>query len=86
MGNAYGEGRAIFPAPGQEPGSDAGAVATETAVARSSTADDGTEWWWALPGLAVGAVLALVLRPFALRMRGDRVRRERGPRQELRDL
>ncbi|MEU9325248.1 hypothetical protein [Streptomyces canus] len=86
MGKVSGEGHAIFPAPGQEPGSDAGAVATEASAGPSSTADDATEWWWALPGLAAGAVLALVLRPFALRMRGDRVRRERGPRQELRDL
>ncbi|MFF7545937.1 hypothetical protein ACFZCU_20245 [Streptomyces canus] len=90
MGKVSDEGHAIFPAPEQEQGSDTGsdtgAVATEASAGPSSTADDGTDWWWALPGLAAGAVLALVLRPFALRMRGERVRRERGPRQELRDL
>ncbi|WP_406101160.1 hypothetical protein [Streptomyces canus] len=86
MRKVSGEGHAIFPAPGQEPGSDAGAMPTQASVGPASTADDGTEWWWALPGIAAGAVLALVLRPFALRMRGHRVRREPGPRQELRDL
>jgi len=91
MGKTSGEGHAIFPAPGQEAGGDTGAADAEAAGASASTgpaatADDGTQWWWALPGLAAGAVLALVLRPFALRMPWDRVRREPGPRQELRDV
>ncbi|MEU9171779.1 hypothetical protein AB0D34_28975 [Streptomyces sp. NPDC048420] len=94
MGKASGEGHAIFPAPGQEPEIDAGAPdpgaaevsPTSAPVRASSAADDGTEWWWALPGLAAGAVLALVLRPFALRMPWERLRREPGPRQELRDV
>ncbi|MGW6904564.1 hypothetical protein [Streptomyces sp. NPDC054940] len=47
---------------------------------------DGTDWWWALPGAAAGAVLALVLRPYAARLPLDRLRGEPGPRQELRDV
>jgi len=86
MGKASGEGHAMFPAPEQEPGSDAAAVRAGAAADPSAAADDGTEWWWALPGLAAGAVLALVLRPFALRKPWDRLRGERGPRQELRDV
>lgn len=91
MGKASGEGHAIFPAPGQEATADARAavpeaVETPASASPSATADDGTGWWWALPGLAAGAVLALVLRPFALRMRWERPRREPGPRQELRDV
>ncbi|MFE4581721.1 hypothetical protein [Streptomyces chartreusis] len=49
-------------------------------------ASDGTDWWWALPGAAAGAVLALALRPLALRLPLDRLRGEPGPRQELRDV
>jgi len=91
MGEASGEGHAIFPAPEQEATGGAGEAApsaAETPVSRTSsaTADDGPGWWWALPGLAAGAVLALVLRPFVLRMRWERTRREPGPRQELRDV
>ncbi|MGH1555107.1 hypothetical protein ACRAWF_34080 [Streptomyces sp. L7] len=50
--------------------------------------DDGTDWWWAIPGAAAGAVLALVMRPFALRLSPNRWRkgREPEPRQELRDV
>jgi len=91
MGAAYGEGHAVFPAPGQEAGSDPGAAApgaveTSSAAAPPAAADDGTEWWWSLPGLAAGAVLALLLRPFALRTLRERPRREPGPRQELLDV
>ncbi|MFJ8469578.1 hypothetical protein [Streptomyces swartbergensis] len=52
---------------------------------------EGTDWWWAIPGLAAGAVLALVLRPFVARLPRSlpvnrwRVRRA-GTRQELGDL
>ncbi|MFJ9582918.1 hypothetical protein [Streptomyces acidicola] len=55
----------------------------------------GTNWWWAIPGLAVGAALALALRPLAVRAgwlpstqwrTGWRHHREPGPRQELRDI
>jgi hypothetical protein len=86
MGKVSGEGHAIFPAPAQEPGSDAGAVEAETSAVPPSAADDDTEWWWALPGLAAGAVLALALRPLALRKSWRRLRGEPGPRQELRDV
>ena len=91
MGEASGEGHAIFPAPEQEATGGAGEAApsaAETPVSRTSsaTADDGPGWWWALPGLAAGAVLALVLRPFVLRMRWERTHGEPGPRQELRDV
>jgi hypothetical protein len=66
-------------------------TATDAAVAPTAQArpDGGTDWWWVLPGAVAGAVLALVLRPFATRMRWgpwDRPRREPGPRQELRDV
>ncbi|WP_435211533.1 hypothetical protein [Streptomyces sp. bgisy034] len=47
---------------------------------------DGTDWWWALPGAAAGAVLALALRSLTLRLPLDRLRGEPGPRQELRDV
>ncbi|NEA99828.1 hypothetical protein G3I78_12285 [Streptomyces sp. SID13726] len=94
MGKVSGEGHAVFPAPEQEAVPDAGAVERETAgpsevpapAVTAATADDGTEWWWALPGLAAGAVLALVLRPFALRLSWGQLRGESGPRQELRDV
>ncbi|MEV1077911.1 hypothetical protein AB0I98_06590 [Streptomyces sp. NPDC050211] len=68
-------------------GSAADKAATTTRAATTG-ASDSTDWWWALPGAAAGAVLALVLRPFAARklplplLRGT----EGGPRQELRDL
>ncbi|NNN37806.1 hypothetical protein HLK59_47330 [Streptomyces sp. S3(2020)] len=74
---------------------EAGAGAAEptaaAAPAQRPGPGDGADWWWALPGLAAGAVLALVLRPFATRLpevpalRRWRVR-EPGPRQELRDV
>lgn len=86
MGKASGEGHAVFPAPGQEPGVDTGAAETSPSLRATPASDEATEWWWALPGLAAGAVLALVLRPFVLRMPWDRLRREPGPRQELRDV
>ncbi|GGX33670.1 hypothetical protein [Streptomyces chartreusis] len=65
--------------PGTESGSGAGS-------ASASASSDGTDWWWALPGAAAGAVLALALRPLALRLPLDRLRGEPGPRQELRDV
>ncbi|GAA2626606.1 hypothetical protein [Streptomyces vastus] len=48
---------------------DAGKTPAATATA-ATAADDGTDWWWAIPGLAAGAVLALLLRPFAVRLPG----------------
>ncbi|MFD4830957.1 hypothetical protein ACFWPV_14055 [Streptomyces uncialis] len=65
----------------------------------SSTGPGLTEnWWWAMPGLVAGALLALLLRPLAPRLRTSASSRmpesmpfrrrpgEEGPRQELRDL
>ncbi|WDF40730.1 hypothetical protein PBV52_30080 [Streptomyces sp. T12] len=101
MGKVSDEGRAaIFP-PGWEEGgtddaakdssglpADAADKATEASPAQGagSGPSDGTGWWWALPGAAAGAVLALVLRPFAARLPLDRLRGEPEPRQELRDV
>ncbi|GHH13000.1 hypothetical protein [Streptomyces lanatus] len=86
MGKASSEGHAaIFPPSDEVAGSDDDAQ--EASPARpGSGSDDGTDWWWALPGAAAGAVLALVLRPFAARLPIDRLRGEPGPRQELRDV
>ncbi|MEU6350069.1 hypothetical protein ABZ896_12150 [Streptomyces sp. NPDC047072] len=96
MGETTGEGHGIFPAPEPEAGDDSGAVSAETgasaapastsASASASVGDDGVDWWWGLPGLGAGAGLALGLRPFVLRLPWERLRRERGPRQELRDV
>ncbi|MBC2901392.1 hypothetical protein H4N64_07185 [Streptomyces sp. PSKA01] len=52
--------------------------------AASGTSED-TDWWWALPGGAAGAVLALTLRPLATRLPLGRRKGEPGPRQELLD-
>jgi hypothetical protein len=65
---------------------DAMDTATEAPLAQSTGSGDGTDWWWALPGAAAGAVLALVLRPFAARLPLARLQGEAGPRQELRDV
>ncbi|MFJ6391692.1 hypothetical protein ACIQJT_29250 [Streptomyces sp. NPDC091972] len=87
MGKASGEGHAVFPAPAEEePASDVQAGDTEASGIPSSAADAGTGWWWAFPGLAAGAVLAWLLRPFAPRKPWERLRGEPGPRQELRDV
>jgi hypothetical protein len=94
MGKISSEGYGgIFPAPWQSETPAATAPDTpeteiETATLRAGApgAADDTDWWWALPGAAVGAVLALVLRPLTPRLPWARLRRERGPRQELRDV
>ncbi|MFE0249722.1 hypothetical protein [Streptomyces sp. NPDC059010] len=76
---------------------DAADEATEASPAQAGSAEgpgsgsasgwgDGTGWWWSLPGAALGAVLALVLRPFLTRLPLDRLRGEPGPSQELRDV
>lgn len=90
MGKDSGDGyTGIFPTPLQSAAATPHAD-TETATLRvaTPTKDHGTDWRWALPGAAAGAVLALVLRPFAARLPLNRWRKERepGPRQELRDL
>ncbi|MFI6487504.1 hypothetical protein [Streptomyces sp. NPDC050564] len=89
-------GGEIFPAPWQTPEDSNTAPApapteqARTTTAAGATADDGTDWWWAIPGAAAGAVLALVLRPLVAGVPGARPlgRREREtePRQELRDV
>ncbi|MEJ8670787.1 hypothetical protein WKI71_27395 [Streptomyces sp. MS1.AVA.1] len=65
---------------------DATDTATEAPLAQSTGSGDGTDWWWALPGAAAGAVIALVLRPLATRLPLARLQGEPGPRQELRDV
>ncbi|WOX12013.1 hypothetical protein [Streptomyces sp. N50] len=92
-GKGTGDGYSgIFPAPWQSTESTTTAPDTGTGTtAVRVTAQEksrGTDWWWAIPGAAAGAVLALVLRPFAARLPLDRWRkgREPGPRQELRDV
>lgn len=73
------------PASGSGSGSGSGPE-SESGSGAASASSDGTDWWWALPGAAAGAVLALALRPLALRLPLDRLRGEPGPRQELRDV
>jgi hypothetical protein len=95
LGKSGGDGYSgIFPAPWQSAGPapttvapDAGTGTTKVQVSLPDKGS-GTGWWWAIPGAAAGAVLALVLRPFAARLPLDRWRkgREPGPRQELRDM
>ncbi|MFH8731719.1 MULTISPECIES: hypothetical protein [unclassified Streptomyces] len=96
-------GSPIFPAPWQSPdrskealgGAPAPAAdsrdAGQSAGARASAsrAGEGTDWWWAIPGLAAGAALALVMRPLAGRLPRRRGTGETppdtGPRQQLID-
>lgn len=66
---------------------------TATITAGKSVATDSatTGWWWALPGLTIGAALALLIRPWATHLPATVAaaswrRREEGPRQELRDV
>ncbi|PKV87416.1 hypothetical protein BX283_5015 [Streptomyces sp. TLI_146] len=75
----------------QEQGQGQEETATGTVTVGKSVSDSATTgWWWALPGLTVGAALALLIRPWATRLpatvttywrSGDE-----GPRQELRDV
>ncbi|WP_369376878.1 hypothetical protein [Streptomyces sp. cg36] len=82
-------GRATLTA-GTDDGSDTATsasvrVSASDSSASGSSAVDG--WWWTLPGLVLGAALALLLRGPALRTaRGSWRIREPGPRQELRDV
>jgi hypothetical protein len=102
MGKASGQGAGgIFPGPWQTTEDTVGtAAAPEPApapvptgrlrTAAPATAEDGTDWWWAIPGAAAGAGLVLALGPVVRRTSGARLlgRREReaGTRQELRDV
>lgn len=97
LGESSGEAAgAIYPAPWETAEDAATAPESEptkqsgTATAAVAAGDD-TDWWWAIPGLVTGAVLALGLRPFVGRLPGVRQLsrrrvREAGPRQELRDV
>jgi hypothetical protein len=88
-GTVSGDGyTGIFPGPWASEASAAPAPGADAATLRTGApgTDDGTGWWWALPGAAAGAVMALALRPLIARVGRDRPRRERGPRQELRDV
>ncbi|WAZ23645.1 hypothetical protein STRCI_005000 [Streptomyces cinnabarinus] len=76
-------GVAAEPAPGSESGSAEKAAAPRSVAAAQP--EDGTDWWWALPGAAGGAALALFLRPFAARVPWGGRGRDAGPRQELLD-
>ncbi|MFF3877675.1 hypothetical protein [Streptomyces sp. NPDC001978] len=67
----------IFPAPWQSdsPGDTAtGEPTTTYASVSTGTEGDGTDWWWAIPGAAAGAALALVLRPVVARKVDGRCR------------
>jgi hypothetical protein len=96
MGKASAQGHeGILPQEGQASTSDDGTTVSEDSAdestepesaAQVSGSDGGTDWWWALPGAAAGAVLALVARPFVTRLPLGRPRGEPGPRQELRDV
>ncbi|MDT6988268.1 hypothetical protein ACFSUJ_21420 [Streptomyces lusitanus] len=96
MGERTGAASApgIYPAPWETeqagPGEDQAADTAASETRAAPAGDDGTDWWWAAPGLAAGAVLALVLRPYALRgaaaVRDRRNRGDDGPRQQLLDI
>ncbi|AVH61206.1 hypothetical protein C4B68_15440 [Streptomyces dengpaensis] len=77
-GTSSGEGtEAMGPAPSKttENRSTAPARTAQPNSTTAAAADDGTDWWWALPGAAAGALLARVRLP-----------RKGEPRQELRDV
>lgn len=95
LGKSSGAGSgAVYPAPWQT--EDAAAPAPtptdQSAATTAATLGAGTDWWWAIPGAAAGAVLALALRPLVPGVRRRlsparrRAEREPGPRQELFDL
>ncbi|MFF5977690.1 hypothetical protein ACFY78_02430 [Streptomyces olindensis] len=75
---------APWPTAGQEP--TAPEPESTMARAQAPTADDGADWWWVLAGATGGAVLALAVRPLAVRMPFPRRGRANGePKQELLD-
>lgn len=93
LGKASGGGSSVeYPPPWDVSGTDTAAAAQPSGAGAAPGSGDGTDWWWTLPGLAAGAVLALVLRPFVVRLPEvvpalqRRRAREPGPRQELRDI
>ncbi len=70
---------------GAAPEDSPSAAATPKTSVRAAAPADGTQWWWALPGAAAGALVALTLRPSVTRLLSRRGRGEPGPRQELLD-
>ncbi|MFF3894840.1 hypothetical protein ACFYY3_16915 [Streptomyces sp. NPDC001812] len=85
-----GVGSWTYPAPweteGAGPETDQGAAASASETRPMPATDEGTDWWWAVPGLVAGAALALVLRPYVTRWPPIRRRKDDpGPRQELLD-
>ncbi|MGW4019827.1 hypothetical protein [Streptomyces sp. NPDC005009] len=92
MGHTTGTNPApgIYPAPWETEAAGSGTdedVAATTSETRTAPPEgDGTDWWWAIPGVVAGAALALVLRPYVTRWPPVRRRKEDpGPRQELLD-
>ncbi|WP_405985053.1 hypothetical protein [Streptomyces sp. NBC_00872] len=92
MGPKTGESAApgaLVPSASAGPEEDRG---TESAGSRSSGADAGSVWWWAIPGLAAGVAIGLGVRPLVARLPRPPFRRggERGPgdgpRQQLLDV
>ncbi|MCX4669400.1 hypothetical protein OG453_22430 [Streptomyces sp. NBC_01381] len=98
MGPEAEDGRqAIPPTPASPPSAAADSEAEAGAgqasePTRGTPGDRGAGWWWAIPGVAVGAAGALLLRGSLAKRRSPlallRARRphEEGPRQELRDV
>ncbi|GGP72518.1 hypothetical protein GCM10010278_58430 [Streptomyces melanogenes] len=76
--------------PPAEPEPEQVESATITAGKSASTNSTTTGWWWALPGLTIGAALALLIRPWATHLPATVTaswrNRDKGPRQELRDV
>ncbi|WP_199831782.1 hypothetical protein [Streptomyces sp. ERV7] len=74
-------------APAAEGAREEGSGRTGLSASADPTA---TGWWWALPGLTIGAALALLIRPWATRLPAAVTAswrsHEDGPRQELRDV
>ncbi|WP_351229360.1 hypothetical protein [Streptomyces sp. NPDC002133] len=71
-------------------GDGASPEAAPPATASAAGGADPAGWWWAIPGLAAGTVVGLVLRPLAARLPRPpftrREDREPGPRGQLLDL
>ncbi|GAA3498813.1 hypothetical protein GCM10019016_059160 [Streptomyces prasinosporus] len=93
MGEATGTASVsgTYPAPWETersgPGTDREAAEAAPGARAATAADDGTDWWWVIPGAVAGAALALVLRPYVTRWPLPRRRKDGpGPRQQLLDV
>ncbi|MEV8597399.1 hypothetical protein [Streptomyces sp. NPDC052012] len=89
-GTGTGSAPGIYPAPWDTEqaaaGKDEGAAAAAAVTRAAPATGDGTDWWWAIPGVVAGAALALVLRPYVTRLPlMGRRKDDPGPRQELLD-